>query len=64
MSQDSDLSVLLNCMYQSIWLIIILAQWLSNRACKAQIKSSNPDGAFVHINFRMFYPKLHFFSPT
>lgn len=64
MSQDSDLSVLLNCMYRSIWLIIILAQWLSNRACEAQNKSSNPDGAFVDINFRMFYPKLHFFSPT
>lgn len=35
-SQDGDLVYLLNCLNQSIWLYIALAQWFKYRACETQ----------------------------
>lgn len=47
-SKDSDLNVLLNCLYKLNWLNIIAALWLKYQACEQQITSLNPPGSFVH----------------
>lgn len=50
MSQDGASNVLLTCLYQSIWLNTVIAQWL-----KPQIWSLNLSGAFLfflHFNIR------------
>lgn len=46
------LNVLLNSLYQLFWLnfVIYIAQWLTYRAYKPKIISSNPPGTLVHIN--------------
>lgn len=65
MSQDGDSNVLFNSLFLSIWLNILIAEWLKYWACEQQIMSLNPFGAFVPIYCIIFFgnitfhPKLH-----
>lgn len=51
---------MLNCLYQSICLNIITAQWLKYWACEPKIMSSDPPGALVHIYWIKFLKNFIF----
>lgn len=39
-SQNGNLNILLNCIFQPIWVHIIRAQWLKYRICDAEDRNS------------------------
>lgn len=60
-SKNGDCNVLLNCLYQSIWLNIFIAQCLKYWACEPQIMSyKNLPGTLVHMYLIKFFKIMIF----
>lgn len=59
--KNGDCNVLLNCLYQSIWLNIFIAQCLKYWACEPQIMSyKNLPGTLVHMYLIKFFKIMIF----